>query len=224
MAPDDQIQANSGREREHPAPWEKVLSFAVAIPTFLLVVWLVIRNEPFADPNLVVLLRIILSVTVGVLGATIPGFLKFNWSGTGLAVRAGGAVGLVILSYLCSPAVVQSPAETHTERFIVTITTVPPSGGGQDSMEKIAGMVKGKENPQQYRVVVYAFSDSVWYVQPQSDQAFTVIQSDGTWSTDTHPGSEYASLLVRPTFRPPAQSGALPGGADVIAMARTKGR
>lgn len=122
------------------------------------------------------------------------------------------------------PAIVQGPALTYPERVTIDITNVPPSGDGQDSMKTIAGIVKGMEHPQEFRVVVYALSDGVWYVQPQEDQVFTVIQPDGSWNTDTHLGSEYASLVVRSTFRTPAQSGALPGGVDVIAMTRRDGR
>ncbi len=224
MAQDSKTRVPIGHEREHPALWEKVLSFAVAVPIILLVGWLVIRNEPFADPNLVVLFRIVLSISLGVLGMTIPGFLRFTWSGKGLVVRAGGAVALVILSYIYSPAVIQGPTATHTEHITIGITKVPPSGSGQDSMRTIAGSVKGMTDPQQYRVVVYALSDKVWYIQPQADQPFTVIQPDGSWSTDTHLGSDYASLVVRPTFRTRAQSGSLPGGLDVIATATVKGR
>jgi len=90
-------------------------------------------------------------------------------------------------------------------------------------MGTISGIVKGMMDPQQYRVVVYALSDRVWYVQPQADHPLTMIQSDGSWSIDTHLGSEYASVVVRPTFRTRAQSEALPGGTDVIAMERRKG-
>lgn len=214
----------TNRKRERSASWERIVSSAAVLPIFLLVGWLAIRNDPFADPNLVVLLRIVLSVCAGVLGATIPGFLRLNWSGPGLAIRAGGAVGLVILTYVFSPAVIQGPTAIYTERITIAITNVPPSGDGRDPMETIGGIVKGMARPQQYRIVVYALSEGVWYVQPQADQPFTVIQPDGSWSTDTHLGSEYASLVVRPTFQTRAQSGALPGGIDVIAMARKRGR
>jgi hypothetical protein len=122
------------------------------------------------------------------------------------------------------PAVIPGPTTTHAEPITIGITQVPQSGSGEDTMGTIAGSVKGIADPRQYRVVVYAFSDNVWYVQPQADQLFTMIQADGSWSTDTHLGSDYASLVVRPTFQARAQSGSLPGGVDVIATARVKGR
>ena len=91
-----------------PALWEKVVATTVAVCSFGIVALLVIRNQPFADPNLVVLLRIVLSVAAAVLGATIPGFLYVNWKGKGLVVRAGGALALFVIVYFFSPAVVKS--------------------------------------------------------------------------------------------------------------------
>jgi hypothetical protein len=37
------------------------------------------------------------------LGATIPGFLDMSWSGLGLAVRAGGALALFVLTFTYTP-------------------------------------------------------------------------------------------------------------------------
>lgn len=93
----------------YPSSWEKIVSVVVAVLIFLVVAWLVIRNQPFRDPNLVVILRIILSVAVAVLGATIPGFLRFDWKAKGLVIRSGGALSLFIISYIWSPAVIQAP-------------------------------------------------------------------------------------------------------------------
>jgi hypothetical protein len=65
----------------------------------------VIRNQPIADDHLVELLRIILSVAMGVLGATIPGFLHVEYKIGGLAIRAAGALALVVLTYFYTPKV-----------------------------------------------------------------------------------------------------------------------
>ena len=59
-----------------------------------LAVFLLVRNQPIADPKLFFVMRVVLSFSTAVLGATIPGFLNLRWSGSGLAVRAGGALGL----------------------------------------------------------------------------------------------------------------------------------
>jgi hypothetical protein len=122
------------------------------------------------------------------------------------------------------PAAVPGPTTTHTGPIKIGITKVPQCGSGEATMGTIAGSVQGIADLQKYRVVVYAFSDDVWYIQPQADQPFTMIQPDGSWSTDTHLGSDYASLVVRPTFQARAQCRSLPGGVDVIAITRLKGR
>jgi hypothetical protein len=90
-----------------PALWEKITVVVVSVGIVLLVGWLVLRNQRFADPNLVVILRIIISLAVAVLGATIPGFLQFDWKGQGAVIRAGGALALFIVTYLLSPSVVK---------------------------------------------------------------------------------------------------------------------
>src|SRR5207244_1335958 len=67
--------------------------------------YLIVRNEPFADANLVVVTRVILSLAVAVLGATVPGFLNIGWTGKGVVVRAGGALALFLLTYRVTPEV-----------------------------------------------------------------------------------------------------------------------
>ena len=71
----------------------------------VLIGFLLIRNEPFADRNLVVLARILLSVIAGLFSATIPGFLNIDFSVKGLAIRATGAFAMGALTYLMTPTV-----------------------------------------------------------------------------------------------------------------------
>jgi hypothetical protein len=100
-----------------PALWEKITVVAVAVGIVLLVGWLVIRNQPFADPNLVVILRIIISLAVSVLGATVPGFLQVGWEGPGIAIRAGGALALFIVTFVLSPGVIKEKPRSTTVRI-----------------------------------------------------------------------------------------------------------
>lgn len=87
---------------------ERWVAILTAVSVIALVGFLVIRNEPFSDRNLVVLVRIILSLAVAVLGATIPGFLNFGWNARGFALRAGGALALFALTFLLTPSVLPS--------------------------------------------------------------------------------------------------------------------
>lgn len=86
--------------------WEKLVSAVMAALIIGVVLYLVIRNQPFADPNLVTVLRIVLSVASGILGATIPGFLNVQWKGGGFLIRAGGALALFVITYFASPNVI----------------------------------------------------------------------------------------------------------------------
>lgn len=93
--------------------------------------------------------------------------------------------------------------------------------GGAVRLGTIEGRVTGARPGQ--RIVLYARSGD-WYVQPFTDEPFTAIQADSTWSSSTHLGTEYAALIVDAEYRPSARTPSLPGiGGGVAAVAVTKG-
>jgi hypothetical protein len=96
------------KEAYTPSTWEKVVAVAVAVFVFGLVAFLVVRNTAFADLNLVLLIRTVLSISAAILGATIPGFLHLDWKGKGFVIRAGGALALFVLTYAWSPSVISA--------------------------------------------------------------------------------------------------------------------
>jgi hypothetical protein len=100
--------------------------------------------------------------------------------------------------------------------------TVPEANvGGSDRRETISGRVVGARDGQQ--IVLFAKS-GVWWVQPFTVQPFTKIEADSTWKSTIHLGTEYAALLVDPSYRPPATIDILPKpGGPVIAVATVKG-
>lgn len=101
----------------------------------------------------------------------------------------------------------------------IRITEVPTYDpvGGPVALEGIAGDVSGVD-PKNFRIVLYAFTDN-WYVQPYVMAPFTEIDPDGKWRTQSHLGSRYAALLVKPTFHPRSIAPSLPGvGDDVVAI------
>lgn len=83
--------------------FERVVAVVAGLAIVGLVVFLLIRNEAIADSRLFFALRVVLSFGTAVLGATIPGFLSVGWSGGGLAVRAGGALALFVLTWVYTP-------------------------------------------------------------------------------------------------------------------------
>ena len=84
-------------------PFDRIAATCAGLVIIGLAVFLLIRNEKIADPQLFFVLRVVLSFATAVLGATIPGFLEVGWSGRGLAIRAGGALALFVLTYVYTP-------------------------------------------------------------------------------------------------------------------------
>src|ERR1700730_13766036 len=77
----------------------------------------------------------------------------------------------------------------------IEFSKVPPAmQGGREKVDTISGRVTGARRGQQ--IVVYARSGP-WWVQPWPAAPFIPIQSDSSWSTETHMGFEYAALLLK---------------------------
>jgi hypothetical protein len=88
--------------------FDRIAATVAALVIVALVVFLLIRNQPIADPELFFVLRIVLSLSAATLGASIPGFLNLRWSSSGLAIRAGGALALFVLTFVYTPDLVKS--------------------------------------------------------------------------------------------------------------------
>ena len=86
--------------------FDRIAATFAALVIVALAVFLLIRNQPIADPKLFFVLRVVLSFAAATLGASIPGFLDVGWSGGGLAVRAGGALALFVLTFVYTPNLV----------------------------------------------------------------------------------------------------------------------
>ncbi len=103
----------------------------------------------------------------------------------------------------------------------IEFTTVPLAGAGDpDKLSTIKGRVIGAQPGQ--KIVLYAKGETAWWVQPFANQPFTSIHPNSRWSNFTHPGTEYAALLVGPDFQPPLTSNGLPT-AGVVTFAVTHG-
>lgn len=105
---------------------------------------------------------------------------------------------------------------------VIEFSKVPRAdAGGPDKLDIIEGRVTGARGDQQ--LVLYARSGT-WWIQPMADQPFTKIQSDSSWKSSTHFGTEYAALLVEPGYHPVAKTDELPGqGGGIVAVATVKG-
>jgi hypothetical protein len=100
----------------------------------------------------------------------------------------------------------------------IVFTKVPAAAEGTPfTLGFIEGRAIGAKPGQQ--IVIYAKS-RVWWVQPFVGRSSTAIQADSTWRISTHPGTDYAALLVDADFTPPATTLELPakGGAVFAPM------
>lgn len=110
----------------------------------------------------------------------------------------------------------------HGTEPVIQFTRVPNAGeGGPNRVDTISGRVIGAQPGE--RIVLYA-KWGPWWVQPLVDHPFTDIKTDSNWSSPTHFGTEYAALLVDPTYQPPPTAGALLIQPGIVAIATTKGR
>lgn len=140
--------------------------------------------------------------------------------GSRLNVRSGWILAFLGTSlFLLGGCANRQTASKPTIEF----TVIPMAEEGSPTKESpIAGRVHGARAGQ--RIVLFAKS-GIWWVQPTVDKPFTDLQSDSTWATSTHPGTEYAALLVEPGYRPPPTIEVLPSeGGDVVAVKRVQGQ
>jgi hypothetical protein len=120
-------------------PFDRFAATGAALVIVGLAVFLLVRNEPIADPKLFFVMRVIMSFSAAMLGATIPGFLDLKWSGSGLAVRSGGAVALFVLTFVYTPdameadgkgpVTISAPGGVAAKTITgspITINTAPP--------------------------------------------------------------------------------------------------
>src|SRR6266436_8472096 len=110
--------------------FDRVAATCAALVVVGLAVFLLVRNEEIADPRLFFVLRVVVSLATATLGATIPGFLEIGWSGRGLAIRAGGALALFVLTFLYTPDLVTKQDQGEH------VTISAPGGVAAGSIDK----------------------------------------------------------------------------------------
>lgn len=141
----------------------------------------------------------------------------------------GSMIALLSFCFLTSGCQVSRTDKQVTGPAIV-FTSVPTIDrrdvlGNPEKKSTIKGRVIGARPGQQIVLYAHALDESgqmIWYVQPLVLEPFTRIRADSTWRNSTHPGVEYAALLVEPGFRPPWTTRFLPT-QGVVAVATTQG-
>jgi hypothetical protein len=83
---------------------EIVLAFVFGCAALAAVLWLAFRSDSLSSQQFEIL-RIVLALAGGGVGAVVPGFLDLHLkAGAKLALRAGGALAVFVLLYFWSPA------------------------------------------------------------------------------------------------------------------------
>ena len=95
------MSAHAGRQIGKLEIW---LAFVFGCLALAAVLWLAFRSDSLNDQQFEIL-RIVLALAGGGVGAVIPGFLDLTLkAGTRLALRAGGALAVFVVLYFWSPA------------------------------------------------------------------------------------------------------------------------
>jgi len=138
-------------------------------------------------------------------------------------VRRSSTLRLTLLMvFVAAPACRKSAIQTSDPK--ISFTQVPESNpGDHDQQDVIEGTVRGARPGQ--RVVLYAKSGELWWLQPSPTAPFTAVSANRTWGNETHLGTEYAALLVDPSYHPAACFRRMPDpGGAVSAVAVTRGQ
>jgi hypothetical protein len=115
-------------------------------------------------------------------------------------------------------AVISAMAQQNDKPSIKITRPAPVGEGGPDEMGSIAGTANGPDLAH-CKVVLYAWAVNKWYVQPFVERPYTDINDDGRWEEDIHLGHRYAAMLVKRSYRPPAELGTLPKvGGEILAV------
>jgi heme A synthase len=133
----------SNTARAPGAQSDRIAATLAALVVVGLAVFLLVRNQPIADPKLFFVLRVVLSFAAAALGATIPGFLDIRWSGNGLALRAGGALALFVLTFVYTPDIlpdqgaktevtISAPGGVASQSITGSPITINPSSAAQN--------------------------------------------------------------------------------------------
>lgn len=136
--------------------------------------------------------------------------------------EARGTVGLLLLLSGSVCSIDCGSRRDRSDQAIVFSKVPVADRGGPDGLEPIQGHVL-RVKPGQ-RIVLYAHSTGLWWVQPTSSRPFTDINPDLTWKSIVHLGDRYAALIVDGSYAPVNKLQQLPAtGGPIFAIVETPG-
>jgi hypothetical protein len=98
----------------------------------------------------------------------------------------------------------------------ILFTQVPQwSLGDENQQDVMEGTVSGARQGQ--RLVIYSKIGGLWWLQLSLASPFTEILPDHEWRNEVHLATDYAVLLVEPSYRPAAFLEGLPERGEAVA-------
>lgn len=101
---------------------ERRVGLLTGVAIIFFVMYLVGRNEEFQSQSLYELIRIVVSLGLGIVAATVPGFMGVQGSVGGFTIRAGGGLAAFMLTYFFSPGSI--PALTPPPQGVVQVDPI----------------------------------------------------------------------------------------------------
>jgi hypothetical protein len=135
--------------------------------------------------------------------------------------QPGCAAILLIVLVLSSAGCSRNAKQTVEPK--ISFTQVPQWNPGDRNLQDVMeGTVSG-EQPDQ-RIVIYSKAGELWWLQPLLTSPFTTILPDHVWRNEAHLATDYAALLVDPTYQPAPVMDQLPKrGPGIAAVAVAHG-
>jgi len=129
-------------------------------------------------------------------------------------------IGMLALGYVGGALVhvAQSPYP------VIKITTAPADPPGPNMASKpIKGTISGVDS-KECQVVVYAYDGRKWHIQPHEVPPSLIgVRQDGIWESETHGGTKFVALLVKPSYMPLPNPYSPPTvGGNVLAVSEEK--
>lgn len=124
-------------------------------------------------------------------------------------------------------APVLAPALLGQAKPSVRITTIPPAEDGNPNKTYLMEGTASGVDFRSHRVIAWAFAGGQWWVQPTAAAPKTPLNAEtGSWRLDTHPGFQYAVMLVAADYRlPSATTPTEPqAGGEILAVDVVAGR
>jgi hypothetical protein len=129
---------------------------------------------------------------------------------------------ILLLFAMCVALAGCHPGTKRDVEAKISFTQVPQwNTGDRNEQDVIEGTTRGARQGQ--RIVLYSKCGGLWWLQPLLSFPFTAILPDKEWRNEMHLGTDYAALLVDPSYHPAAVLRRLPerGGAVAeVAVAR----